>query len=255
MDPVLVIGLGDKDQYPGYILNENGEIVEYNRMIDEKFAQENEVWALTINERVDENGKVSIDRIDAPQSNNLGRINAHMEFFRLAELKESYVSGKPDVYLKRFSLFDVRPGQSGNREIYKVGDETRGNQINVINRGDLSRTIPVNFTYYRNWDPVNGNVLGDVLIYVLYERDGVPTGERRVFITIEGRECFGSTQPLTCAQPKRVESITYRSADSYYDAGTIYFPLPIPFINPPRTACDYDGRDWGVRSWWTSICI
>ena len=125
----------------------------------------------------------------------------------------------------------------------------------MINRGDLSQTIPVNFTYYRNWDPVNGNVLGDVLIYVLYERDGVPTGERRVFITIEGRECFGSTQPLTCAQPKRVESITYRSADSYYDAGTIYFPLPIPFITPPRTACDYDGRDWGVRSWWTSICI
>ncbi len=257
-DPVLVIGLGEKDAYPGYILDEQGNLKKHESIIDEKFSKENEVWAITINERVDQNGQIEAEKNVGRQSQTTSSINAHMEDFKLAELKESYVGGKPDVYIMRFSLFDIRPGQSGDRTIYWVGNTHKGNRINTFRRGDLSRVIRVNYTYYWNWRPILGNstgAKGDVMMYVIYERDGFPARERTAYISIEGASCFTNPQTFYCLGPKRTETIIYRSSDGYYDAGTIYYPYGIPHVYTPRNACDFDARDYNVRSWWTSTCL
>lgn len=59
-NPVLVYYVDENDNglYPGYVVDENGKQNKLDFLISEKYAENNEVWVFSINERVDGNGKV-----------------------------------------------------------------------------------------------------------------------------------------------------------------------------------------------------
>ena len=58
---------GDGDKYDGYIL-ENGTWVKLDYKIDEEYARTNEVWVISINERVDKNGNVTEEYVNEDES-------------------------------------------------------------------------------------------------------------------------------------------------------------------------------------------
>lgn len=58
--PVILIYTDEHEngEYEGYNLERDGSLNRLNFMINEKFAENNEVWVLSLNERVDENGEL-----------------------------------------------------------------------------------------------------------------------------------------------------------------------------------------------------
>ncbi len=62
-DPVIVIYVdeNENDKYEGFLLKRNGQIQKLNFLISEEYARNNEVWVISVNERVGENGKLKSD--------------------------------------------------------------------------------------------------------------------------------------------------------------------------------------------------
>jgi hypothetical protein len=58
--PVVLIYTDEKESgsYPGYRIDEKGQLTKLDFLIDEEYAKNNEVWVISINERVDEVGRV-----------------------------------------------------------------------------------------------------------------------------------------------------------------------------------------------------
>ncbi|MGI6338684.1 MAG: hypothetical protein ACOXZV_04810 [Bacteroidales bacterium] len=71
--PVILIYTDEIEsgEYPGYTLEKNGSLKRLNFLIDEKYAENNEVWVLSLNERVDENGELLTDFITFPSASAL----------------------------------------------------------------------------------------------------------------------------------------------------------------------------------------
>ncbi len=59
-DPVFLIFTDENESgnYEGYLLNEDGKFSKLKFLVDAKFAMNNEVWVISLNERVDKEGKV-----------------------------------------------------------------------------------------------------------------------------------------------------------------------------------------------------
>ena len=274
-DPILVIGLEEKETYTGYVLDIKGNLVKHDRIIDEAFSMDHEVWAITISENVDNNGEVLEDflRVNGSEianeevttNNSLPRVTARLTGFRLGDLNESWVGGRAELFMKRISLFDLDPRfpDVGDWNTYPVGDPTRGNLVRSITQNSANDYhYFVRFNYNVGWHPTLGNntlAKGSVLAYVFYERDNWPARMRRVNIEIELGGCVANPNQIACGGPKRVVQLDYRSSNGHVDAGTIYYPYPFPSPYNPRNPCDFDLYNFGATPssnfWWESSCF
>ncbi|MEP4670903.1 MAG: hypothetical protein ABJZ91_18920, partial [Cyclobacteriaceae bacterium] len=68
--PVIVIYTGDesKEEWPGFQLNESGELTDVGFLINENYAEENEVWVISFNERIENGEIVAFDEEDISNS-------------------------------------------------------------------------------------------------------------------------------------------------------------------------------------------
>jgi len=95
---INAINSSEKDiAFQGYQLDGNGELCETNFLIDEKFAMENEVWILSINERVSPDG---VFKSNSSLKNQ--RVGTHSEYLmsiRCPNLNEieSWIKGAPEL--------------------------------------------------------------------------------------------------------------------------------------------------------------
>lgn len=99
---IIAIHPGDDNinQVPGYTLNERNELIESGIMLDEAYAKGNEVWVISLNERVhtpEEN--IPVENND---TNKNARTQASVYYYnfvnmRLKEHMESWLSGENDV--------------------------------------------------------------------------------------------------------------------------------------------------------------
>jgi len=199
--PVLVIYTGDETQleYNGFNMNEKGELIQLDFKIDEVYAERHEVWVLSINERTNS----ALKNDDASNGRESQIINAFYSFITVKCHKESWAAGASEVWVvRRSTWYDARNPNTGQDALFIIGTE-RGNQIIKRKRRDVKRKryAVINWTY---WDGLDTNTWGDYYIYVVFEYDAWPTGERTEQVVI----------PPGVGVP-----IKYRSADGPYVSG------------------------------------
>jgi hypothetical protein len=205
--PTLVIYTNDSPNslYPGYSLNNEGNLVELKTLISEDYAKENEVWVISINERVDNDGNLLDMYKDA--STNSGRTmaspSAIVDRMTCKCNKESWAAGASEVNIiivtSDFGFFDY------DINLYGKGDN-EGGEIHKFSRKDVKDKInkDLNFIIINDWDERAPNMpYGS---YVIFEYDTWPTGTRTATWELGGATL----------------SWLYRSADGFYDKQTVF---------------------------------
>lgn len=247
-EPILVLNLGEgQGKYIGYSLNEQNELVELPFLIDEEYAKKNEVWVISINERRNigkvVNNKNSIIGPDdfGGASNYLPNVDAFIENMAIYELKESFIGGKPEVYMTRYSSYFAESGST--TPIYWVGSPTNGSLMHEFDRSDLSKTVSIYQDYYPQWSPDGGNstgAYGDILTYLIYEYDSWPAPQNTLQYPVENQQCLkGYLQYCN----GRLITLDYRSSNSPYDYGNIYYPYE---VSPPLAPYVHSANNYTV---------
>jgi len=221
-DPVLVIYATDSpnSEYQGYSINNNGDLVK-TKMVSEAYAKENEVWVVSLNERVDSEGNVINfhEKETGGRTQGVSYPNARFATIKIDSHKEEWVSGGSEVHIKRYASFYRYDQYSSNQAALNYTEEDALNdgdgwRIKEIKRKDVGKTLTVNWVYAGNWPDKfynfdNGTSYHtDYLYYVVFEYDPWPAGMRTASIQDAGL----SSIPINSS---------YRSTDTFYKIGYI----------------------------------
>lgn len=109
-DPIVVFHTPDESirEYPGYTLDDKGELQELDFLISEEFAMQDEIWVISPNERVGNRDFVSLDKEDEGRSlkvSAFGNGNLYVAQIMVPNLGaiESWIEGKIELELRAFS--------------------------------------------------------------------------------------------------------------------------------------------------------
>lgn len=230
--PIVVIYDGDETQteWIGYRLNDLGEFEDVGFPITVDYAENNEVWVVSINERIgseiidpDYDGIYAGARVDGiTQRVRFNNITVHCR-------KESGLSGKTDLSIIRLTTwYDTKNPDTGNTEWYCHGECTDVGNIDrtgtVFKQWAKKEIGDQKTVNWRFWD--KSSDYGDYMCFVLFEKDGWPAGTIRT-------QKFHPTGSTTATGSKEVE---YRSSDKayayvnmYYDYGQSIFDRDFAF--------------------------
>ena len=161
--PVIVCSNGEElpnvDTYYGCAYNQNGILTE-NIPVDECFSKSNIVWAITLNERVNQYGTIT-----APIQNTLNQTSIRPDLYipemTIKENKESWIKGARDICMYACTSWDngINP-QTGNYESSfwvkpELASTTYNTTVNNIEIRNFSRkevknkkSVNINFTYF-----------------------------------------------------------------------------------------------------------
>lgn len=216
--PMFVIYAGDESQeiYEGYQLNDKGELEETGIFIDETYAQTNEVWVISINERVNNEGVVDNAWQYSESSNS--RVSAYgdgvIPTIKVKSHKESWTMGASEVHVLRYVDNSTFTDRNGKKIATQGRGENEGDQIVKASRKDVKkkRTLAVDFNLVPGWN----NMTTDQVYYVIFEYDTWPTGLR----------------DARWDKSNGTLILQYRSADSWYDKRQIgRWDTPFPINN------------------------
>ena len=249
-NPVLVLHDGEdasdyidgKVQLKGFLAKENG-LERLDFLIDEQYTMENEVWVISINEKVDENGEFVKENIETIESlsnaRTLSTFNAVINKITIRDSNESWPSGNSEITIRLWSDFYLAPGATRTQGPWWVNSSS-GVQIWSMPGSSLNVEHVLDYTYYPGWDPTGGNptgAKGDILFYSIYESDSWPTGNKSVSVSPPNPAC-----PYICVSGQAL-SWTYRSADVAYDVGTVFYDSPsYPIFDPDTRVIDISGQ-------------
>lgn len=182
-DPVVVFRDGppaENGAYQGYSF-ENKQLMDKG-MISEEFASKNEVWVISINERVNSNGEVKENILS---SNSSGRLKATspqingVTIYGKSNLKEDWISGAAEVSLSNRILYN---GSNTTDIAYFTDNELREAQIDAVvdvsrKNAKKSNFVTANSRYFmKNWDTDPNYVGKNYAVYILFEYDPWPAG-------------------------------------------------------------------------------
>lgn len=206
--PLVIVpwdGNEEVEQATGFILKEGKfQVLEFP--VNQKYCSENEVWVISLNERVDQNGNYKKPRIAPVAQARMAytSVNGMMYQFKLACNFESVFSGNNDIYIQGNSAFfnGIDPA-TGNQFLWRVRESDVYSQIINVTSANVGTNYQVNYIFYSNWDPnrPEPGPRGDIFGYVIYEADNWPSGYKYVSVPF-GTETF---------------DIGYRSSDNYLD--------------------------------------
>jgi len=205
-EPVLVFHITDSDGplYSGYSVDGEGDLKELNFRISEAFARENEVWVVSLNERVNDLGEPHA--VYTNQSSSAGRVmsspSAIVDWMVCRCHHESWAAGASEVNI--ISVLSEYRFRDHIAQFYGNGPN-EGGHIHQFSRSDVRnrRNIDLNFLIVQNWDiqfPTR-----PYASYVIFEYDSWPTG----------------TRTATWRQGGLEYSWEYRSADRFFYAKTV----------------------------------
>jgi hypothetical protein len=162
--------------------------------IDEPYSEENEVWIISLNENVDDDGELitPIDPITGnpiPEvlipipPNNSSTVDAEIEKMTIFAHKERWPAGKSDVATR--VMISYHDGVDNNYNPYFeyiLGSNSyRGDLIKGFKRKWVKNSTEktVNFQFANDWE--SGDYLSDrvELIMVVFERDVFPASKKK----------------------------------------------------------------------------
>lgn len=255
---ILYDGNEERKVFPAWELDDNNVLVQNGNNIDENYALENPVYIISLNENVDDNGKIPPPADDPilrdpppppaglvlkrdpppPPPANPTLINLKINDIGINCLNESWVAGKSDVSIRaeRLTWNGKMDGQingaDGSYSSDRSTSDLRGILIRQFYRdetwnGTSLQMKTVNFNLQYNWQFVNWFSQPVIYWYVIFEKDNWPTGVQ----TDAGRPFLGNG-----ISSQRFWS--YRSADPSYFSGSFYVSrtgLPSTYSKPNVT--------------------
>lgn len=213
--PVLIFrdGAPDEDgQYDGYeYFNDNLYLIG---KISEDYALKNEVWVISVNERVDADGQVDQARTELYAQSIL----AGFTIKGAGCMKEDWVSGKVEVNAIRF--FD-NFSQSHASALFYAQSPPNGVRVQDVSRKACKKQWlqHPHFDFISGWNTDSPYTSLEYAYYVIFEYDPWPAGTNDVD--------FGNIQ------------YEYRSYESYYDWGVIH-----------RNSADNFSKSTGCLDWY-----
>jgi hypothetical protein len=216
--PLFVLYAGNESQeiYEGYQLNDDGELAEIGILIDEAYAQNNEVWVISLNERVNNEGVIDNAWQYSESSNS--RVSAYgdgvIPTIKIKSHKESWTMGASEVHVLRYVDNSTFTDRNGTQIATQGRGENEGDQIVKASRNDVKKknTLAVDFNLVPGWN----NRTTDQVYYVIFEYDTWPTGLR----------------DARWDKSNGTLILQYRSADGWYDKRQIgRFDTPFPINN------------------------
>ena len=172
-------------------------------MVNEEYAQNNEVWVISLNERYFGENKNDSEANGPADGRTKASPSAIVDQIKIKCHKESWAAGASEENI----ITIVSDYQFYNIDIQLYGGrQYQGGQIYKFSRKDVRKqnNKDVNFYILNDWnDRAPGMPYGH---YVIFEYDIWPTGKR-------GAEWIQGGAELTWE---------YRSADGFYDSQTVY---------------------------------
>lgn len=205
-NPVIALGMEDQEYTDGYQLDTNGNLS--GMIVGERFARENLVWVISINEVVNNQGELNDPRISndgfadsgsrAPGDNSL-RISSIL----VTDKKESWISGRGEISIvmgnvERFSC--IRNSTRQRLGFIRVGNDDEGETLQV-NSSD--RVLYETFNPLPFWDDVG---------WVFFEKDN--------------RDKFAQEITIPCAYGGENPTVTIRSKQTPYGISGYFYLGP-----------------------------
>ena len=193
---------------------ENGQLILQDFKIDESFAETNEVWVISLNETVDNDGNVpAINLREIPE--NVDRttitVDYRLDKMTVKKRKDSGLNGKDEVSIRGFL---VEPDGTGNDEIIACSStNVNDNLIRKFSKSEINNQVEinVNFPLHFTWSVeqvASQNETGpNSIIYVIFECDVWPASAGTATIN------------ELCVNDRFMQ---YRSWETYYDKGAIH---------------------------------
>lgn len=236
---VLYDGNEQNPEFPGWLLNDKNELVLSGRMISEDYALKNNVWVISLNEIVNNEGEASVVSAGPPPPPpNPNLINLKFETMGINCLYESWAAGKSDVSIRaiRYTWNGRIDGNSGAAFADYTSDrstnDTRGILIRQWDRdetwnGTSLQMKTIDFNLQFNWDISNWFTKPINYFYVIFEKDNWPTGEK---------VWWGAPLFAHFSGNSLMRQLTFRSADGPYFFSSFYasktgFPTGVTAAN------------------------
>lgn len=224
-NPIVVIYDGDESQteWTGYRLNVANELEDVGFPITVEYAENNEVWVISINERT---GSEIIDS-DYSGEYTGARVSANTQLVKFENIrvhcrKEGGLAGKTDLSIIRLTTWYDTKNPSTDETQWNChydcnssgGIEHTGTVFKQWKKSQIGDQKTVN---WRFWDKNSDN--GDYMCFVLFEKDGWPNGTKDILFHPSGS---------TSAIGSRI--VAYRSSEKAYAyANLAYFNAQTTF--------------------------
>jgi hypothetical protein len=240
-EPIIVpAALSDTPDFKGYRATETG-LVEVDFRIDEEFARTNEVWVITMNERVDGQGRYwKLNDQASAGFRTKASADGRYGTMTVNQHKEEWAAGASEINTKRvlsFWTYDYwSPDDPQSAPVDDV-NQGQGAHIRDFSRSEIDNHTPIalGWVYIDDWPERTmaiGGVLRDTdhIAMILFEYDPWPVGEYYHWLGDAGNS--GDQVYSKC-----------RSSDGPYHAFIIARSAPFYNIQGPGnaifTTCDY----------------
>jgi hypothetical protein len=265
-------GSGDSisGSHPAYYLDEDS--LKYYGLVNETFADNNEVWVFALNESLDADGKLALPCGDEDYpcgggggsggggggggggntSNGIGdgtNVNYRINKMTVRHHNESWLAGQSEVRIRawmnyhngRYNGDPAAPFQDYSTEASST-DEC-GVLIKNVKRKDIKNWVEntVNFTLKTNWTLNIFSSTPVIFQYCIFERDLWPVGIR----TASHYPYYGES-----AYAGQAAFFVYRSQDNEYLTNSFYANKSGMLINIPQTGGNktYNNNDYMTES-------
>lgn len=174
-DPVIIVHLSDTtgNSFTGFQSSDDNDLITTDFLVDESFAQNHEVWVLSINERVDNNGNVKeLYKKSVQNGRTQVVVRGLIDRMKITCMKESWTSGSLEVELVAVSTWygAVNPQTGELNDYNEVGRVPLAYwPRKSVNRGSW-RTVGFPIA-----PDLETDIWGDYYCYVIYEYDVWPS--------------------------------------------------------------------------------
>lgn len=187
---VIYDGNETVSEVPSYTYNEEGEVIPTGSIVNEQYAMNNEIYVLSINESVDNDG-ILPPQIATSHPPAINTVNFRIEKIYVKESKESWLAGDSEVNIKSIAA-TWNHRRDGNPLDAVVEYPTlryvdnsnnyKGYEIKKVPRSDINSGVgsqyTINYPLNENWKVDNFFTDPIAYTYVIFEYDKWPAGQK-----------------------------------------------------------------------------
>jgi len=213
-EPIVVFYLSDQAGPNGYVYTgyhlEDGELKPFGP-VDEERLQSLRIWVMSINENVDNEGRVidpGMNMVKTPGSGRGGRIDKMAVF----DPKESWAGGASEIRVRAFleSWDGVSDdGRGEHFETIRSGTSPYGVPVRNFSREEIrgGEVVEIDYPLHEGWEATEFMKDGVQLVYVIFEADTWPNS------VVEASYALANGDPRL---------VKYASAQEHYDIGCVF---------------------------------
>lgn len=216
--PIVVFYLSDQAGPNGYVYTgyhlQDGDLKPFGP-IDEERLQSLRVWVMSINENVDNEGRVIDPGMNMVKTRGSGR-GGRIDKMAVFDPKESWAGGASEIRVRAYleSWNGVSDdGRGEHFETIRSGTSPYGVHVRSFSREEIlnGEVVEIDYPLHEGWDATEFMDGGVQLVYVIFEADTWPNS------VVEASYALANGDPRL---------IKYASAQEHYDIGCVFGAKP-----------------------------